>query len=263
MQKASGILQDDTMLGMEMRCAEVGSDDEASDARVFVRLLNPGRILDSTAVLIMTESTNLAMESLLSFTNKAQIESQESLVHAWAQDMQKVAWMVRHGLLVACWAKVSGPMARLSVNTGEEGGEMFRAVWPVLRELEVAMIEFEAIGKPTAWSETITAISNLTKSKGYFLSEATNQCIESSKQELIQAKDFIKTMASTFEALIAFRQVEFPSSLYVCVQDTELEYALYPALIIIPSPFMALKVKPITPFLGVNSADRWYQLGVH
>jgi hypothetical protein len=40
MQKASGILQDDTMLGMEMRCAEVGSDDEASDARVFVRLLN-------------------------------------------------------------------------------------------------------------------------------------------------------------------------------------------------------------------------------
>ena len=40
MQKANGTLQDDTMLGMEMRCAEVGSDDEASDARVFVRLLN-------------------------------------------------------------------------------------------------------------------------------------------------------------------------------------------------------------------------------
>ncbi len=40
MQKASGLLQDDTMLGMEMHFAEVGPDDEASDARVFVRLLN-------------------------------------------------------------------------------------------------------------------------------------------------------------------------------------------------------------------------------
>ncbi len=246
-----------------MQFAEVGADAEASEALRFVRLLNPGRILDSSAVQTMNESISLAREALQRFASKAQIESQESLVHAWAQYMQKVAWMVRHGLLVACWAKVSGPMARLSVNTGEEGGEMSRALWPVLRELEVAMIEFEAIGKPTAWSETITAISNLTKSKGYFLSGATNQCIESSKQELIQAKDFIKTMASTFEALIAFRQVEFPSSLCLCVQDTELEYALYPALIIIPSPFMALTVKPIAHFSGVNSADRWYQLGVH
>jgi hypothetical protein len=44
--------------------------------------------------------------------------------------------------------------------------------------------------------------------------------------------------------------VEYPIELSLCVQDTELEYAPYPALIIIPSPFMALKAKPITHFLG-------------
>ncbi len=39
-----------------MRCAEVGSDDEASDARRFVRLLNPGRILDSTCTLYTSDA---------------------------------------------------------------------------------------------------------------------------------------------------------------------------------------------------------------
>jgi hypothetical protein len=250
MLKASGVLQDDTMLGMVMQFAEVGADAEASEALRFVRLLNPGRILDSSAVQTMNESISLAREALQRFTSKAQIESQESVVHGWAQHLQKVAWMVRHGLLVACWAKVSRPMAKLSANMGEESGDTLVASRPALRELEVAVIEFNALVEATAWSGTITAISNLAKAKGNFLSEATNQCIESAKQELSQAKDFIKTMASSFEALIAFRQVEYPIELSLCVQDTELEYAPYPALIIIPSPFMALKAKPITHLLG-------------
>ena len=60
MLKASGVLQDDTMLGMVTQFAEVGADAEASEALRFVRLLNPGRILDSSAVQTMNESISLA-----------------------------------------------------------------------------------------------------------------------------------------------------------------------------------------------------------